>query len=886
MSYPRTSAEIREAYLSFFEGRGHTRLRSDSLVPAKDPTLLFTGAGMNQFKDEFLGRGRRDLKRATTAQKCLRVPDLENVGLTPRHHTFFEMLGNFSFGDYFKAETIAWEWQFFTETLGWDPGRLVATVYTDDDEAFAIWRDRIGLPAARIFRFGEKENFWPASAPSKGPNGPCGPCSEIYFDQEPAQPLPGAHGLEKLPDRFLEVGNCVFTQFDRAGDHRLVPLPQKNIDVGLGLERIAAVAQGVPNNFETDLFLPSLDRLASLAGRRYVRDSQDGVRMRRIADHARAVFFCIADGAAPGRDGRGYVVRKILRRAVRDGIELGLRRPFLAEMLPAVQQVMAVAYPELKEQQGAIQALVLGEEERFRDTYRLGIARLEAALEELQHQRGVTLFPGTLAFELHDTYGFPSDITEVIVRERGLELDQAGFERAMEEQRERARSGSALSGKVFADSLKGAVAASAEGTQRSVFVGYDCDQCDTAVEAIVVPEGEGLRSVDQVAPAQECSVVLRLTPFYAEGGGQVGDRGVLRAAGGGAVVFQVEDTTRDGDDHFHRGKALAPLRVGMAVRAEVDTAARRATEAHHTATHLLHAALKQALGPQVNQAGSLVAPDRLRFDYTHGQAPAPEQLRQIEDLVNREVLAAKDVPRRMTSLEQAKAEGVVALFGEKYGSEVRVVEVPGFSKELCGGTHVRNTGAIGPFRILSDRALAAGVRRMEAVAGMAALHSFRQDQALLGQLSESLKAPAERLLERVAALKDELKQARSARRAAVPDAHGLIAELRSAGGALAWRRIEGLDAEGLRGLADQLRGRAELPPIVLLAGGDAGSVPFVILCRQPQSGVRAGDLARRFGQMLGGGGGGRPDFAQGQGAAAEGLQAAVAELEQALPSPA
>ena len=884
MPQPRTSAAIREAYLSFFERQGHLRMPSDSLVPAKDPTLLFTGAGMNQFKDEFLGRGRRELRRVTTAQKCLRVPDLENVGLTPRHHTFFEMLGNFSFGDYFKAETIPWEWQFFTEALGWDPERLVVTVYLDDDEAFEIWRSRVGLPAERIYRFGESENFWPAEAPSKGPNGPCGPCSEIYWDQQPGAPLPAKAGLSKLPDRFLEVGNCVFTQFDRIGPNQLQPLPQKNIDVGLGLERIVAVAQGVPNNFETDLFLPALERLQALSGRAYRREGADGVRMRRIADHARAVFFCIADGAVPGREGRGYVVRKIVRRAVRDGIELGLAQPFLAELLPAVQQAMAAAYPELTAHQGTIQSLVQGEEERFRETYRFGIARLEGALAE-QRAAAARVFPGALAFELHDTYGFPSDITEVIVREHGLEFDQAGFERAMEEQRERARGASALSGKVFADSLRGAVPPPPPGQARSVFVGYDGDRAETVIAALILAEGDGLRAVERVPAGADCFVVLARTPFYAEGGGQVGDRGSLHEPNGAGVYFEVADTTKDGEDHFHRGRARAPLAVGQAVTAVVDAGARRATEGHHTATHLLHAALKAVLGPQVHQAGSLVAPDRLRFDYTHAQALSAAQWRAVEDQVNAEILASKEVGKRYTSLEQAKAEGVIALFGEKYGTQVRVVEVPGFSRELCGGTHVRNTGAIGAFRILSERALAAGVRRIEAVAGAPALESFRRDRELLAQLETALKAPADRLLERVAALKEELKQAKSARRAALPEPAALAAELARAGGALAWKRFEGSDPDSLRTLGNQLRAHPELPPVVVLLGGEGDALPFVILSRPPHA-VRAGDLAKRLGQLLGGGGGGRPDIAQGQGSGAAGLEAALAELAGALPAPA
>ncbi len=493
MSQPTQVAEIREAFLAFFESKEHLRLASDSLIPSNDPTLLFTGAGMNQFKDEFLGKGR-DFRRATTAQKCLRVPDLENVGVTPRHHTFFEMLGNFSFGDYFKKETIPWEWEFFTEVLGWDAQRFVVTVYEDDDEAFQIWHELVGLPSQRIYRFGEKENFWPSSAPSKGPNGVCGPCSEIYWDQEPGQPLPANAGLDDLPGRFLEVGNFVFTQFDRQDGGQLAPLPQKNIDVGLGLERIAAVAQNVPNNFETDLFAPILQGIEEACGQSYGSTDMVGVRMRRIADHCRAVFFCIADGAMPGREGRGYVVRKILRRAVRDGLDLGMQKPFLANLLPCVQEAMAAAYPELIAQADTIRALVEGEEVRFREVYAHGIDRLQADMEELRAQK-ITVFPGALAFELHDTYGFPLDTSRVILEEQGFSLDQAGFDAAMEAQKARARRGSEISAEVFAASLPSQLQAA--GIPTTQFLGYKKNQLSTSVAGLLRNKPSSILSIPE-----------------------------------------------------------------------------------------------------------------------------------------------------------------------------------------------------------------------------------------------------------------------------------------------------------------------------------------------------------------------------------------------------
>lgn len=873
MAQPTTSAEIREAYLSFFEDKEHLRLPSDSLVPSNDPSLLFTVAGMVQFKEEFLGKGRQELRRVTTSQKCIRVPDLENVGKTPRHHTFFEMLGNFSFGDYFKQETIPWEWEFFTEKLGWDGDRLVVTVYQDDDEAFEIWRSVVGLPAEKIYRFGEKENFWPAEAPTKGPNGPCGPCSEIYFDQQPGGPLPPQAGLEELPDRFLEVGNFVFTQFDRRGEKDLAPLPRKNIDVGLGLERLIAVAQNASNNFETDLFEPILDQIQELCDKKYGKDPKDDIRMRRVADHARAVFFCIADGAAPGRDGRGYVVRKILRRAVRDGMELGLNKPFLTRLLPSVQSVMGKAYPQLHEQAGPIQALVLGEEEQFRDVYRHGIARLETLLTELD--TGQRVFPGAMAFELHDTYGFPSDITEVIVRERGLKFDRAGMDQAMAEQRERARSGSAMTEDLFAESsasvLQGA------RVHPTDFVGYEKDECQTEVVAIL-QNGSLVEAVDPDATVQ---VVLRQTPFYAEGGGQVGDRGWLTHPEG-TNLFEVQKTSSEEGFWIHEGVVLQAFVSGTTVQARIDSEARRSTEAHHTATHLLHAALKNVVGDHVNQAGSLVAPDRLRFDYTHPEALDTEQIEAIEDQVNRQTLASKQVEKRLSSLTQAKADGVIALFGEKYGDQVRVVEIPDYSMELCGGTHVGNTGAIGPLRILSERALAAGVRRMEAVAGQAALHKFRAEQKQIVDLEKLLKAPADRLAERIVALKEDLKKAKSAKKQQAPAAGAVAKQLREqshdaalTAGSFGWLKLSGVDAAGLRAVSDGLGKEQQLPDLILLIGGDDRSVPFLFLNQPQTTGFKAGDLAKSFGKHVSGGGGGRPDFAQGQGKNGENLQQKV-----------
>jgi alanyl-tRNA synthetase len=870
MSQPQKVAEIREAFLGFFEAKEHLRLPSDSLIPSNDPTLLFTGAGMNQFKDEFLGRGR-DLNRVTTSQKCLRVPDLENVGVTPRHHTFFEMLGNFSFGDYFKEETIRWEWHFFTEILGWDASRFCVTVYEDDDEAFQFWKDDIGVVEKQIYRFGEKENFWPSSAPSKGPNGVCGPCSEIYWDQDPTKPLPENAGLEDLPGRFLEVGNFVFTQFDRGDGGLLTPLPQKNIDVGLGLERVAAVAQDKPNNFEVDLFAPILSAIEESSEKKYETEGADGIRMRRIADHCRAVFFCIADGAMPGREGRGYVVRKILRRAVRDGIELGIEQPFLASLLPAVQEAMGEAYPELIAQESTIQALADGEEARFRDVYERGIARLEADIE-LEKEKGSTVFPGDLAFELHDTYGFPLDTSSVIVAEHGMELDQEGFDAAMAAQKQRARAGSDISTDVFAESLPSRL--HGVGAKATEFCGYDHNSLSAKVVGVVV-ENE---VAGEIAAQQEGKIALDQTVFYAEGGGQVGDCGQLLIDG--KVVFEVSQTTREEDIILHHGRALVDLKIGQQIEARLNQSARHATEAHHSATHLLHAAMKQVVGGHVNQAGSKVSPEGLRFDYTHPEPLGADKVMEIENLVNAEILKATAVDWRLSSLDNAKAEGVTALFGEKYGSEVRIVDVPGFSKELCGGCHVQNTGAIGPFRIMGDRALAAGVRRMEAVTGLVAWDTIRAESAKLLALSQELKAPTDRLLERVQGLKVQLKEAKERKIVAGPSADDLLVELQAGEETVAWKHLDQLDADSLRSLGEELQ-RKELPGVVLLTGGDESAVPYVFLC-QKNSGYKAGDLAKSFGQIIGGGGGGRPNFAQGKGKNGKDLPGAVAEFQKSL----
>ncbi|MCU0867389.1 MAG: alanine--tRNA ligase [Planctomycetes bacterium] len=881
---PLSAAEIRSRYLKFFEQNGHQVMASDSLVPANDPTLLFTGAGMNQFKDMFLGKGTLPYKRITTSQKCLRVPDLDNVGFTARHHTFFEMLGNFSFGDYFKKECIPWIWAFFKDVCGIPAEQMVVTIYQDDDEAFAIWTKQVGLHPDKVFRFGEKENFWPAEAPSKGPNGPCGPCSEIYFDSKPGQPYPDKKGLQSLPDdRFTEVGNCVFTQFDRQADGTLKPLPQQNIDVGLGLERIAAVLQGAKNNFETELFRPYLEHLGHRTGVPYGKDSKRDIRMRRIADHARAVTFCIADGALPSNEGRGYVVRKILRRAARDGYELGLQQPFLFELVDVVGKLMGDAYPELRDNAGQCRAVIKGEEENFLVVYRQGMARLDEFLATATKPAGGahTAGSGEFAFQLHDTYGFPIDITQKVMEERGHRLDEAGFETAMEAQRQRARASMATADAVFTASV--AVKLRDQRLQPGPFTGYHDRRAETKLQAIV---GDGDVLLPRAQAGQKVVLVAATTPFYAQGGGQVGDRGTITTATGSAEVTNT--TALDG---FHLHHALVQhgqLEAGQPAVLQVDEAARAATERNHTATHLLHAALKRVLGDHVSQAGSEVAPERLRFDYTQPEKPTVEQLQRVEDLVNGEILRATEALAVVRKLDDARAAGFMALFGEKYGEQVRTLQLGEFSKELCGGTHVRNTGNIGSFRITSETAVAAGTRRLEAVTGLGALELARQERQQLAALSTALKVPAAKVVDRVSELGDELKKVRrELEKALAPDLDVELGKLRplvsSKDGvhSVIYQRpgLQSKDAQELLRRAQ----KAHEPLVGIVFSIIDGEVHIIVAVSPALTGrIKAGDLVKNLAGLLGGGGGGRPDSAQGKGRSAERLAEAVAAAETAL----
>jgi alanyl-tRNA synthetase len=882
---PLSAAEIRRRFLEFFEQRGHKVYPSDSLVPHNDPTLLFTGAGMNQFKDMFLGKGTLPHKRIATSQKCLRVPDLDNVGLTPRHHTFFEMLGNFSFGDYFKPDCIPWEWSFFKDALGIPAERMVVTIYLDDDEAFEIWTGKVGLSPDKVFRFGEKENFWPAEAPSKGPNGVCGPCSEIYFDNRPGEPYPDKKGLKELPsDRFTEIGNCVFTQFDRQSDGSLKALPQKNIDVGLGLERIAAVLQQKPNNFETELFKPYLDYLGKLTGRPYGQDKQRDVRMRRISDHIRAVTFCIADGALPSNEGRGYVVRKIVRRAARDGYELGVHEPFLFAMVDLVGKLMGDQYPEVRDNAAQCRAVLKGEEENFLQVYRQGMARLDEFLQSAGKPAAgkPTAGSGAFAFQLHDTYGFPVDITQKVMEERGHLLDERGFEQAMAEQRQRARSSQATADAVFTASV--AVKLRDAGCKPGRFVGYDTLQAKAQLVAIV---GDGDALLARAETGQKVVLVTDATPFYAQGGGQVGDRGTLTTASGRARI-----ATTTALDGFHLHQAVVEggrLERNQPCDLQVDEAARRATERNHTATHLLHAALKRVLGPHVGQAGSEVAPERLRFDYTQPEKPTPEQLQRVEDEVNAQILMATPVQAVVRGLDEAKGMGFVAMFGEKYGDRVRTLQVGEFSKELCGGTHVHNSGNIGAFRITTETAIAAGTRRLEAVTGFASLQLAQQERAQLLALANSLKVPQARLQERVQELADELKRTKKElEKAQAPDLDQELAKLRAVARVHAQATTVVYQRPGLQTAHAQdllrLAQKAVDGPFagVVLAPVDGEVVVVAVVSQDLVAKLKAGDLVKAATAVLGGGGGGKPDMAQGKGKDASKVAAAAAAVEGAL----
>ncbi len=872
---PLAASEIRETFLCFFEARGHRRVPSASLVPEGDPTLLFTNAGMVPFKRTFLGDETRAYSRAATAQKCMRVSgkhnDLENVGRTPRHHTFFEMLGNFSFGDYFKREAIEYAWELVTQGFGIAPGRLVATVFREDDEAFDLWRTGIGLPADKVIRLDEAENFW-----SMGETGPCGPCSEIHVD---FGRNPRCTNADCNPScgcgRWLEIWNLVFMQFNRDASGKLTPLPKPSIDTGAGLERLAAVIQGVPSNYDSDLFRGILARAQEIAGVERGKDPEKDVSLHVVADHARAVTFLIGDGVLPANDGRGYVLRRILRRAARHGVLLGIERPFLFRVADAAIDTMSAAYPELGERRAYIVDRIEREEGRFLETLSKGLALLEEELA-VAGRRGEQRLAGDTAFRLYDTFGFPIDLTEDILRGRGMTLDQAGFDAAMQSQRERARAAWKGSGDARVAEIYGRLASDL----RSTFRGYSELRGNSWVRALLV----GGASRASAREGEEVEIIVDETPFYPEGGGQVGDRGVIKTAGG---VVEIEDTQRPiGELIVHRGRVTqGEILVDARAELEVDAAARAATVRNHSGTHLLHAALRRVLGPQAMQKGSLVAPGRLRFDFTHDAPLETAQLDAIEDFANEWIQANVAANVREMAYPDAIAAGAVAIFEEKYGERVRVISFGLYSTELCGGTHARASGDIGLLKILSDSGIASGVRRIEAATGQGALAILRDQERTLERTAAALRTSVPELPERAEKLMAERREAereieklRAAKRGAASG--DLSASARSLGGVnVVTARVEGVDAKDLRSLVDQLRQKLG-SGVVLLATEQEGRVSLALGVTPDLVGrFRAGDLVREIAGIVGGKGGGRPDFAQAGGSDASRLDAAFERLD-------
>lgn len=870
--------ELRKSFIEFFEGKGHKVVPSDSLVPKADPTVLFTGAGMNQFKDMFLGKGRLPFKRATTCQKCLRTGDIDKVGATAYHHTFFEMLGNFSFGDYFKREAIFWAWEYLTEILHIPQEKLRVSVYENDKEAYSIWEE-IGIMKEWIYKYGEGENFWPAYAPSRGPNGVCGPCSEIYYDQGKEV---GCGRQECEPscecNRFVEVWNLVFTQFDRKDGGVLEPLPQRNIDTGMGLERLTAVMQGKLSNFDTELFMPIIEYACELGGIRYRAGSPGGRRLRRIADHIRAVTFCIADGALPSNTERGYVVRKLLRRASADGREVGIEEPFLYKCVAVVADIMSEPYPEVLERRENIARIIKVEEERFAETLTQGLALIDQYIETLK-ESGSTVLSGKDAFRLYDTYGFPIDLAESILEDYGISVDIEGFEREMEEQRKRARLATTLGG-VFAERPLLELRSKLEPT---VFTGYETTE-DTGTVLGIISENE---IVEELEAQREATVILQRTPFYAEAGGQVGDTGVIE---GEDWRFVVKDTKLFEEMSLHEGKLIeGKLRAGNEARAKVNAKRRLDIARNHTATHILHFALRTVVGQHCEQSGSLVAPDRLRFDFTHFEPLTREQLAQVEELVNQKVIENASVSSYDTTYEEARSSGVIALFTEKYGERVRVVKVGDYSKELCGGTHLTATGYIGLFKIVSEESVSSGVRRIEAVTGHEAYQYIRKREEVLSEVAELLGAPSEKLTDRVKQLQLQLKELRkeleSARRMkATLSVEGLLEGAEEVKGVkLIGHKFEGVGIEELRSASDLLRRKAGSAGVVL-AASQGGKVNLLIALTEDlvRQGLKASELIKEPASIVGGGGGGRASLAQAGGRKPEALDSAISRALELL----
>ena len=848
-----STQELRQAFIRYFEQHGHQAVPSSTLIPQADPTLLFTNAGMNQFKRVFLGEETRAYKRAVTVQKCLRAGgkhnDLENVGYTRRHHTFFEMLGNFSFGDYFKEDAITFGWEFLTQTVGLAKDRIWVTIFRDDDEADQLWK-KVGVPASRIMRCDEKDNFW-----QMGDTGPCGPCSELHFDQGPS--VPGDDRPNGVGDRVIEIWNLVFMQFNRDAAGKLHPLPRPSIDTGMGLERLAAVAQGVYSNYDSDVFTPLLSAVATRTGVRYGEQDQTDRSMRVVADHLRAITFLMADGVLPSNEGRGYVLRRILRRAARHGRLLGIVEPFLYELTTAVVDQMAGAYSEIRGAAATITEATRGEEERFIATLDQGLPILNEMIAK-SRSAGSKVLTGPDVFKLYDTYGFPMDLMGEACREQGMTLDEAGFDQAIEEQRNRARK----TGGFEQETARPAVAQLAGQVGATKFVGYDRLETDSVLKAIL----KGERMVKEAVEGDAVEVVLDVTPFYAEGGGQVGDQGVLVGVDG---RVDIKETTRPVPTLIlHKGVvSKGRIREGEQLRMTVNATTRQDAQRNHTATHLLHAALRDMLGPHVKQYGSLVGPNRLRFDFAHFRPLSSRDADEIESVVNNEVRKNERVATEVMSIQDAVAKGALAFFGDKYGEQVRVVTVESFSKELCGGTHCRQTGDIGLFRIVSETGVAAGVRRIEAQTGSGALAHMKKLETDIRELSDLLKVGQAELVAKtrkvMAQLKDKERELEELKLKMAGSSAVEATAKTIAGIQVHVQRTDGLDVGGMRALADQLRDKLKSGVVALGAATEDGKVSLlVVVTKDLISKLNAGDLIKVMAAEVGGTGGGRPEMAQ------------------------
>ena len=855
--------EIRQLFLDYFHDKGHEIVASSSLVPGNDPTLLFTNAGMVPFKEVFLGQEKRHYKRATSVQRCVRAGgkhnDLENVGYTARHHTFFEMLGNFSFGDYFKQDAIKYAWEFLTEVVKLPPEKLWITVFEEDDEAADIWLKEIGVDESRFSRIGAKDNFW-----SMGDTGPCGPCTEIFYDhgEEVAGGPPGTP--EEDGDRYIEIWNLVFMQYDRDKEGTLNPLPAPSVDTGMGLERLAAILQNGHENYDIDLFQNLIKAVAAIVG----TDDLKQASLRVIADHIRACSFLVVDDVIPSNEGRGYVLRRIIRRAIRHGYKLGIKETFFYKLVAPLVKEMGNAYPELVKAQPQVERILKTEEERFAETLDQGMKILESAIAELDGN----IIPGETIFKLYDTYGFPYDLTGDIARERNLELDSEGFEKAMQAQRERARAAGKFEA-VASDDL------GVEGATE--FSGYEHLKDNSKIIAMFV-DGQPVKEINA---GQQAVIILEQTPFYAESGGQVGDQGVLRAAND--AVFNVVDTRKQKGGVFaHIGTVSSgSINVDDALTAEVDEAARHATELNHSATHLMHAALRKVLGEHVSQKGSLVDLERLRFDFSHFEPVTTEQLNEIETIVNQHIRANHEVVTKLMAIDDARESGAMALFGEKYDDQVRVLSMSDFSVELCGGTHVKRTGDIGLFKIINETGTAAGVRRIEAVTGEAAVQKIIEDEAKLDSLAKLVKAKRDdvsdkvsQLLERQRKLEKELEQLKS--KLASSAGSDLASQAQDVNGIkVLAARMDGADAKALRETVDQLKNKLGTSAIVL-GSADADKVTLIAGVSKDATGrIKAGDLVNCVAQQVGGKGGGRPDMAQAGGNDPAALDAALASVK-------